>query len=132
MPQLQSLAIYDGKTTPVLHTFIPESIDQNGVARLKESDGTPIGDQVVTVSLKKTDTKYRGRVVLVLPSVVTETINGVSVPKVARTAYADLTVTFDQTSTIQERKDALALLSDALSGGKTMVDSTLINLEGIY
>lgn len=132
MPQLQSLTIEDGETTPVSHTFVPENIDNNGVARLKESDGTPIGDNVVTISLRKADSKYKGRMVLVMPEVVTETINGVSVPRVARTAFADLSLTFDQTSTVQERTNVLRLLADALGSGATLVDSTFINLEGIY
>lgn len=132
MPQLQSLAVYDGEDTPILHTFVPENIDKNGVARLKESDGTPIGDNIVTVSLRRVDSKYKGRIVLAMPVVVTETINGVSVPRVARKAFADLNLSFDETSSVQERKNVLHILSNILGSGEVLIASTFENLEGIY
>lgn len=132
MPQLQTLTINDGETTPVSHVFVPENIDKNGVARLKKSNGVPLGDEVATISLRRVNSHFKGRLVLAVPVVVNETINGVTVPKVVRTAYADLTVTFDQTSTTQERKNVLVMMSNALGGGKVLVDSTLKDLEGIY
>lgn len=133
MPSFASITVNDGEDTPVSHTFLPSTIDpKTGVAKLKESDGTPIGDNIVTMSLRETDQYYKGRLLLAMPVVVTETINGVNVPKVSRTAYADLNLSFDKTSTTQERDNVLILLSNMFAGGVTMVDGTFRDLEGIY
>lgn len=132
MPQLQTLVVADGQATPVNHTFVPKDIDRNGVARLKVSNGVPLGDKLLTLSLRQTDTKYKGRILLSVPVVVTETINGVSVPKVTRPAHVDVTMTFDQTSSAQERKDALHFMANVLRSTNPLVASTFIDLEGIY
>lgn len=63
---------------------------------------------------------------------MTETINGVSRPVVVRTAYANLSVTFDEKSTEQERNDAIGLMASALATGKVLVNDTLVKLEGVY
>lgn len=132
MPALTSLAVNDGEATPVAHTFVPQGL-QGNVARLKESDGTPIGDNILTISLRNTDTKYKGRAVLAMPVVVDETINGVVVPKVVRTAYAEVNFTFDQTSTEQERTNILVMLGNMISlPGVNLFPGTFRKLENIY
>lgn len=132
MAQLQSLVVADGQATPVNVTFVPKDIDKNGVARLKSSNGVPIGDKMFTFSLRQTGTKYKGRITLALPVVVNETINGVVVPVVTRTSYMDVNVTFADTSSVQERKDTLALMGNALKSANALITSTFVDLEGIY
>lgn len=131
MPQTTSLAANDGKATPILHTFVPNGA-KDGVTRFKESDGTPIGDNTVTVSLRQVGSKYKIRIVVGMPVVVDETINGVVVPKVARTAYADLTLTFDDTSSVQERDDVAAILANLIGGNEATMNSVIQNLEYLY
>jgi hypothetical protein len=133
MPELQSLAVYDGETTPILHTFVPTFPgNSQGVVRLKESDGVPLGDNILTLSLRQTDTKYKGRVLLVMPIVVDETINGVVVPRVVRSAIADVTLTFDQTSSAQERENVMTLMGNILLGNQVLISGAFHDLEGIY
>ena len=133
MPQLQNLILTDRTpVTPVNLTFVPRDIDAQGVGSVINSAGTPIGEKRCTVSMKKRNNRYHGEVRLTLPVVVTETINGVASPAVVRTAYAALTVTFDEKSTEQERTDCIGMMSSALSTSKVLVNDALVKLEGVY
>lgn len=133
MPQLQSLVLADRTTpTPVNHTFTPSGINQQGVGEVVNSSGVPVGSERVTVSMKKSNTRYKGSVRLTLPVLVTETINGVSNPVVARVAYVNMDFSFDEKSTEQERKNAVGMAADALASGKVLINDTLTKLEGIY
>lgn len=132
MPSLQSLVVTDRTTpTPVNLTFVPRDIT-DGVGSVINSNGVPVGDKRISVSMKKTNTKYKGELRVTLPVVVNETINGVARPTVARTAYATLTVTFDERSSEQERNDMIGIVASALATGKTLVNDTLVKLENVY
>jgi hypothetical protein len=82
--------------------------------------------------MTKRNARYVGEVRLTLPVVATETVNGVSKPVVVRTAFVTLTCTFDEKSTEQERTDAVGLLSSGLATSKTLINDTLVKLEGVY
>lgn len=132
MPQLQSIVLTDRTpVTPVNFTFDPRDIDK-GVGAVINSSGVPIGDKRLTVSMKKTGTRYKGELRLTLPVIATETINGVSRPVVIRTSYVTLDVTFDEKSTEQERNDAIGMMYSALATSKTLVNDTLVKLQGVY
>lgn len=131
MAQATSFAVNDRKSTPVAHTFVPA--DANGsLAVFREAGAIPAGDRKVTVSMRKTNGKYRVRLVLANPVVVTETINGVNRYKVDRTSFADVTFTFDETSSLQEREDTVGMFANALSDSLTVLDDTITGLNGIY
>jgi hypothetical protein len=133
MPSLQNLILTDRTpVTPVNFTFTPDDISRDGVGSVKYSTGTPVGDKRVTVSMKKTGTKYKGELRVSNPVVVTETINGVSRPVVARTSFATLNVTFDERSTEQERTDMIGMIASALATGKVLVNDAFVKLEGVY
>lgn len=135
MPQLASIVLTDRATTPVNHTFQPRDIVA-GVAEVVESTGVPIGDNSLTVSLKKPGAngspRYKGVLKLVLPIVQTQTVNGVSTPVVVRTSYATVEFSFDKTSTEQERKDAVGMIQSALDPSKALVNDSLVKLQGVY
>lgn len=131
MPAFTSFSVNDREATPVAHTFTPHS-KPNGVSRFVESDGVPIGDKIITVSSRQVGSKYKIRLVLTDPVVVTETINGVNVPKVDRTAYAAVDFTFDQRSTLQERKNTVGMFANALAATVTPIDGVVTGLEGHY
>ncbi len=132
MPALQSLVLTDRTpVTPVNRTFVPRDI-VGGVGTVVFNAGVPIGEQRATVSMSKKSSRYVGEVRLTLPVVVNETINGVVVPKVARTAYAVCIFTFDETASLQERTDAVGMMSSALGTSKVLVSDALLNLEGVY
>lgn len=132
MPQLTSLVLTDRAATPVAHTFTPRNI-QDGVGAVVESTGVPIGDKRVTVSLNRTaNNRYKPTVKFTFPVLATETINGVSRPTVIRTAYAELSLSFDASSTEQERKDVVGQVQSALDASKVLINDVLVKLEGVY
>lgn len=132
MPTLQNLVLTDRAATPVNHTFVPRDI-VNGLGTVVETGGVPIGENRVSLALNKTSTgRYKAVLKYAFPVTQTQTINGVSTPVVVRTAYADITFTFDATSTEQERKDAVGMVYSSLDAGKTLVNDMLIKLQGVY
>lgn len=132
MPQLQNLVLTDRKATPVAHTFTPFDI-KNGVGTVVEQTGVPVGNNRFTVSLRRVgNTRYKAQLQLVMPVTQNETINGIVTPKVVRTAYADLSFTFEATSSDQERKDLVGMLQSSLDTAKVLVNDTVVNLQGVY
>lgn len=132
MPALQSISINDRATpTPVAHVFQPRDV-QNGTGLVVSNSGVPVGEEKLTVSMRKSASKFRGKLTLTVPVVQTETVNGISIPVAVRTAYATLDVTFDETSSTQERTNLIGMLADSLGTSKTLVHNTLVGLEGVY
>lgn len=132
MPQLSNLVLTDRATTPVNHTYTPVNIEANGVGILAESTGVPVGDARFTLQNRRANGRFKVQLKLSVPVVQTQTINGISTPVVVRTAYVDATFTFDSTSTEQERKDVVGLFQSSLDSSKTVVNDTLVKLQGVY
>lgn len=132
MPQLTSLVLKDGKATPANHTFTPRDI-VNGVATVAESSGIPIGDTRISVSqTRNSNGRHKHTTKFVVPVLQTETINGVSTPKIVRTAFAEVHFNFDQTSNEAERKDVIAYVSQAFLSTSALTFESASKLEGIY
>lgn len=132
MPQLQSLVLTDRTpVTPVNRTFVPRDI-ADGVGMVVNTASTPIGSDRVSISSKKASTRYKGELRLVCPIVQTETINGVSRPVVVRTAYVTVSTSFDETSTEQERTDAIGMVANALGTSKVLIHDALVLLQGVH
>lgn len=134
MPQLANLVLTDRAGTPVNHTFVPESNPATtGVASVAEYSGVPFGNNRVALSLNKTPTgRFKAKLAFSFPVVQTETVNGISNPKLVRTAFADLTFTFADNSSEQERKDAVGMVQSSLDAAKTMVNDMLVKLQAVY
>lgn len=133
MPQLLPLVLQDQAATPASHTFNPRDII-DGVGSLVETTGVPLGNSIVTVSSKqsKTTAKWKSIVKIVVPVVATQVVNGVSTPVVVRTAYAELTFTFEPTSTAQERKDIVAFARNSLATAATLTYTAITDPSGVY
>jgi hypothetical protein len=97
------------------HTFSPRDI-VGGVATLVNTSGVPVGEKTVSYAVSRTSGSNRRKVTLkvAIPIVQDSEISGVTRPVVVRTAYADVTLTFDQTSSKVERQDLLAYLISLL------------------
>lgn len=132
MPQLQSIVLTDRTpTTPANLTFVPRDINA-GIGTVVNNAGVSVGEKKLRVSLLERNGKMRGEVRLDLPVVATETINGISVPKVVRTISLSLVMQSDKTATEQERNDAVGLMASALASGKVLVNDALVKNEGVY
>jgi len=132
MPQLQNLVLTDRATTPVNHTFTPINIDSNGVGVVAETGAVPIGESKFTLQNRRVNGRFKVQLKLSVPVVQTQTINGVSTPVVVRTAYVDSVFTFDSTSSEQERKDLVGMYQSAFDSSKTLVNDTVVKLQGVY
>lgn len=132
MPQLQNIVLTDRAATPVNHTYTPRDI-VGGVAEVVESTGVPIGDNRFTVSLKETaQGRFKGVLKGQFPIVQNQTINGVTTPVVVRTSYCTVEFSFDKSSTEQERKDCVGLMQSSLDASKTLVNDSIVKLQGVY
>lgn len=118
--------------TPVDHTFTPDGDDTNGVHVYSEKTGVPAGNPRYTVGLRQSNGKYRPTARISIPVVQTQTINGVSSPVVVRTAYIDVSATFDALSSAQERADAIGLMVNSLATAQTQINDLFVNLSDIY
>jgi len=131
MPAMTAVALTDREATPVTHTFQPRSL-KNDVAELVVDSGVPIGNERLTLTLRKSGSYYKGEARLILPKLATETINGVSRSTVERTGSVIIQVQFHESSTRQERDNAIGLAYSLLADGRAMVDSTFVDLGTPY
>lgn len=130
MPAFASFAVNDRAVAPVAHTFVPRG--KEPVPTWCESGAMPAGERKFTLFSRKNGTKYRITLRLSNPTVVTEVINSVSVPKVARAQYAETTYTFTDDSTLQERKDTVGMHMNAMGASVAQIDLALTALEAIW
>lgn len=130
MPALTTLTINNGASPAVPQVFVPQG-KPNGVATFKKSDGTPVGDHSLTVSSTH-GTRHKVSLRLKLPQVVTQTVNGVQTEVVVRTAFARVDFDFASDSTLAERKDAIALISNGLLPAQTAISAVFADLNDFY
>lgn len=130
MPAFGSFSVNDRAATPVAHAFVPRT--KEPLPTWSETGPMPAGERKITLSSRKSGKRYRITLRLSNPTVVTEVINGVSVPKVARAQYAETTFTFTDDSLLQERKDTVGMHMNAMGASVTQIDSALTALEAIW
>jgi hypothetical protein len=130
MPDFSTVVLTDRQGTPVAHNFQPAS-EKDGVFSYRETDGSPVGDKKLTVSLRPTGSRHKVKMVLTVPIVQDETINGISRPVVVRNAYGEINLNFDDSSSLQERSDLVGMLASALSAASTL-DAVATGLENLY
>jgi hypothetical protein len=132
MPNLSPITVTDrADPTPVGHVFNPHSED-NGIAVFSKPGSTLMANKLLTISSVENGTKVKTRVKLALPVTQTEILNNVSRDVVVRTSYADVTFTFDKSSTAQERSDTVGMLSSVLAANQADVDPVVTGLEKWY
>lgn len=127
--QVAPVVLKDGLGTDVV--YAPRDIT-NGVATFVKSNGVPIADKRLSVNKTRNAQSGREKVTmkLVVPVVQDVVVNGVSRPTVVRTAYADITLTFDGTSTTQERTDCRAMAYFLLNTPMTI--DVVDDLQSLY
>lgn len=132
MPQLTSLVLKDRAATPANLTFEPRDITGN-VGTVVSSNGVPLGNKTFTVSLNRTSNgRYKAVLKGVFPVVQDQVLNGITSPVVVRTAYAELTFSFDASSTEQERNDIVGMVQSSLDADKALTNGVLVKLQGVY
>lgn len=111
-------------------TFNPKSLT-NGVATFTSSNGVPLGDKRLSMSHTTTTTgREKVQLKVVIPVIQDVTVNGVSKPTIVRSAYADLTFTFDSTSNTAERAEMREAIYTAMAN--PIVYSLIDDLGQMY
>jgi hypothetical protein len=129
MVQLTSLVLKDHAAADV--TFAPRDV-VGGVATTVNSTGVPIGEKLASFSVSKTAAGKRKVVLkIALPVVQDVVVSGVSRPTVVRSAYADITLSFDGTSSLVERQDMLAAVK-AMMADTTQIKPLIEDLASPY
>lgn len=132
MPAKQSVVLTDRAATPVNHTLVPSSGSANGVFTVAKGDGTLVGEKKLSISQRRVNGKVKTRLLLALPVVLTEVINGVNKPTIVRESYVDATFTFSTASSEQERKDTVGMFMSALDPTKVLINDSLVKGEAVY
>jgi hypothetical protein len=129
-----NLVVKDRTTpTPSDRTFTPDGADANKVHVFTEKTGVPAGDARFTAQIRKTSDKVRSSLRLAVPVVQTQTIGGINTPVIVRTAYGEVSFTFSNLSTPQERADCVGMLANSLAAtGQAMINDLLVNTTDIY
>lgn len=117
---ITTITVPDAATTPVNHSFTASKIDGD-TARWNEKSATHAsGYWTLAISLRDPvgsngSRVYRSQLSFNMPVLVTEVINGVSVPKVAYVMRANVELLLPQDTTLQNRKDFRKLLTGILN-----------------
>jgi hypothetical protein len=127
-----NLVIKDQAATPADRTFAPVGDDANGVHVFEEKTAVQAGNPQFTAAWKFANGKHRPSLRLRMPTVQTRTENGINTPVVVRTAFVSVDFTFDEVATDQEKKDAIALMRNALDPAKTQINELLLGISDIY
>jgi hypothetical protein len=132
MPAIASFGVSDGAATPVNHIFNPNGI-VNDVAKFLESGTYAIGNKEMSFSVRRSPQTGKFTVVqkFTVPIVVEPIVNGIGEPRIARVARGELTLTFDQTSTRQERLDFLRMFTNGTRTG-TIGEKVAVDLENVW
>lgn len=133
MPAIQSLVLTDRQTTPVNFTLLPIS-EKDGFATVAVTDasGSIITEKRFQIGNRRTGDRIRTTIKLKIPTVATETINGVASPIVIREAFVDTTFTFSTSHTEAERNDVVGMYHSAFMTTKALVHDTLVKGQGVY
>lgn len=132
MPQLATVILKDRASTPANITLVPSDI-KDGVGVLQTSTGVPLAETVVSIARRITPAnKYKVTLKIKRPIVQDQNINGVINPVVVRVAYADVTLSFDSTSTLQERKDISGMIYSAFAPDQAILSGVLAEAQGVY
>lgn len=132
MPNFQSVVLQDRATTPANHTFVPQTARDGVHTVMSSPDGTITSAKKLSISNRRVNGKIKTRLLLAVPVVQTETINGITAPKVVRESYVDATFTFHAQSSEQERADTVTMFQSALLPAKTLVNDVLVKNEDIW
>jgi hypothetical protein len=126
---MTALTIADGASTPVNHTFTPQSVDGGKAQFFDKVSGIPAGysrlDHEVRMA-KSTTGAHSVLLGYLFP--VMATVNGVATR--VRVSSAQVRLNYAQDSTDQERKDVVAYVINSLSNAT--LKPTLYNIEPFF
>lgn len=128
MPTMSTVVLADRETTPVNHNFVANNV-VNGVAYLRNRavSGVPIEDKVLSISSRQAGKRDKDKLVLTVPIVQTQTVNGISTPVVVRNGGFEINFFFDVTATDQERKNIMGMAYSLLGTLQSQIVDVVVN-----
>lgn len=129
MPAIAALSVNDGQTTPVAHTFNPQSTTGAKAVWADRSPTIPAGYRLISHEISEPNgnrTVYKFTMGFTDPKVVT--VDGSDT--VARYNSAKVELNIHPQSTLQDRKDILAYVANTL--GLASMKTSVENLEPFY
>ena len=134
--QIKNLVLKDGQATPADHTFTPQT-SQKGTAPaewLERNSGSPIGYNRVTALVSASQSGV-SKVSLVIATPKLQSLGAgccvdQNTPQVSFTEFANIVFKLPASSTIQDRKDILALAKNLLASDQVV--AMVENLEPAY
>lgn len=135
MSNLATITVADAAATPVNHDFVVVSNDGGTTKWEERSASHPSGYWKLAITFRNPVSNsgsrvYRANMNLDIPILVTETVNGVAVPKVAYVMRFFGEVLLPESSTLQNRKDHNKILTGVL--GSTQFQGILNDLIHRY
>lgn len=130
MPQLASITLTDGKSTPASHVFAPVTSNGSAAKLANRAASIPQGFESLEVLVrdpgKNTKAAYTIAGSMNLPTVATTE----GLEKVVRNSKFEFTFRLAPDSTLQDRKDILALAASLMSNAT--MKSVVENVEPLY
>jgi hypothetical protein len=108
---LKTIVINDGASTPAAQTFV-QRVANPGVLSYRTLAGSMVEEQTLSLLHKEAKVRKIVRIVMGRPVVQTETVNGISSPKLIRSAYGSVDLTYDRNASVEERDDMIAMLGN--------------------
>lgn len=134
MPARTTITVNDRESTPVAHAFTPRGDIAGAVgATFRTVANTLIEEESLILRWGTSQNGRRtARVTIADPYVVTETINGVNVPKVLGVGFVDLNIRFDADVPLQQRKNLVGMLANLLASSQAVVEPVVTGVEGVW
>lgn len=129
MPAIAALTVNDGATTPVAHTFSPQTTSGAKAVWADRSPSIPAGFRTISHELADPNgnrTVHKMTMGFMIP--VVQTVD--TVDTVTRYNSAQVILNINPGSSLQERKDLLAYVANTL--GLATVKTSVENLEPFY
>lgn len=133
MPALQSLILTDRQATPANFTLLPVKMEGNmGTVALADTSGALLTEKRFQIGQRRSGDRIRTTLKLRIPVIVTETINGVSSPRVARESFVDCVFNFPADASEAERNDVVGMFASALATTKALVHDTVVKQQAVW
>lgn len=135
MPGIIPVDLKDRAATPVDHRFVPvDTNDGEGTLVERLSSGSFIGEPRLSASCRVTQRRTKSVLKVTMPKVVSETINGVAVPRVVGASYVEVKFDWAQEHTEAERNNLQGMIADALGAkaDQPFLNPVLLGLEHVY
>lgn len=135
MPSIQSIQVTDRTpVTPVNSTLLPSGKTGTGdaIVSLADATGAAVTERRLILGNRRSGNRVRSTLKYRVPTVVTEVINGVSMPKIIRDAYVDITFNFADDSTETERNNIVGEVASMLLPAKVLVNDLVVKGQGLW